>query len=63
MYYFISLDSILSFFSSIGLNLADISDYGKSVLFVGCNIFYLITWIFIVYIAYKILMFFKKLFR
>lgn len=63
MYYFISLDSVLLFFNSIGLYLDNISDFGKSVLFLGANIFYLLTWIFIVYISYRIIMMFKRLFR
>ena len=56
MYYFIKLETIISFIeSATNLDLSNLSEYQQAILFLGGNIFCLICIIFMLSLAYKII--------
>lgn len=54
MYYFITLDQIKTFFTSIGIDVFIMSGFEEAILFILCNIFVLLTIIFILSFLYKV---------
>lgn len=56
MYYFVSLDTIKTFIeSSTSLDLSSLNEFQNSILFLTGNLFALITIIFMISLAFKIL--------
>lgn len=55
MYYFITLDNILLFLSTAGINLVDLTEFQKALLFLGGNLFYIVVFAFIINISLKLL--------
>lgn len=56
MYYFIKLETIISFIeSATNLDLSNLSEYQQAILFLGGNIFCLICIIFMLSLTYKII--------
>ena len=56
MYYFVSLDTIKTFIeNSTSLDLSTLNEFQNSILFLTGNLFALITIIFMISLAFKIL--------
>lgn len=56
MYYFVSLDTIKTFIeSATSLDLSSLNEFQNSILFLTGNLFALITIIFMISLAFKIL--------
>lgn len=55
MYYILSVDSVVNFFTSLGIDLSLVTDFQLSLIWVLSNIFALLFWLGILSIAYKII--------
>ena len=56
MYSFISIDKIITFFTKYGIDITLFTNYELSILIILSNILVVISYIFIIYISYKIIL-------
>lgn len=56
MYSFITLDKLIAFFIKYGIDITLFTNYELSILILLSNIFMVISYIFIFYITYKIIL-------
>lgn len=56
MYSFISIDKIIAFFTKYGIDITLFTNYELSILIILSNILVVISYIFIIYISYKIIL-------
>lgn len=60
MYIFLTMEKVTLVLLGLGIDIAAFSLYEQSVLFMLCNIFYIITNFIFIYIMYRIILKFIK---
>lgn len=60
MYIFLTMEKVITILLGLGIDIAAFSLYEQSVLFMLCNIFYIITNFIFIYIMYRIILKFIK---
>lgn len=60
MYIFLTMEKVIIILLGLGIDITAFSLYEQSVLFMLCNIFYIITNFIFIYIMYRIILKFIK---
>lgn len=60
MYIFLTMEKVITILLGLGIDITVYSLYEQSVLFMLCNIFYIITNFIFIYIMYRIILKFIK---
>lgn len=60
MYIFLTMEKVITILLGLGIDITAFSSYEQSVLFMLCNIFYIITNFIFIYIMYRIILKFIK---
>ena len=60
MYIFLTMEKVITILGNLGIDITMFTAYEQSVVFMLCNIFYIITNFVLIYFAYRFIL---KLFR